>query len=287
MNKLYVAILCNLLFALHALAATSLWVVKTEQTTTYLGGTCHVLRPSDFPLPGEYAAAYAEAAAVIFEADPAALGSPELKQRLLAQAVYPAGQSLEQELSPETWRLLGDYCRRHGVSLAAVSRLRPAMAALTLLAARLEELGATRKGVDDTFYARAVADRKRTGELESAGEQMAFLFAMGEGYEDEFIRQSLDDLDSGEETFLRMIAAWRRGDEAALDELLIADLRREFPDVYRKLLLERNARWLPQVERFIQSPETELILVGVGHLVGEEGLLAALRRRGYRVQQVR
>ncbi|WP_288057949.1 TraB/GumN family protein [Methylobacter sp.] len=34
----------------------------------------------------------------------------------------------------------------------------------------------------------------------------------------------------------------------------------------------------------MNTPETELILVGALHLAGEDGLLAQLRQRGYKVE---
>jgi uncharacterized protein YbaP (TraB family) len=83
-----------------------------------------------------------------------------------------------------------------------------------------------------------------------------------------------------------MTRAWRSGDMAALDELEAAPLRNEFPQIYRSLLLDRNDAWLPQIESLAQSQPVELLLVGALHLVGEDGLLAALAARGYSVRQL-
>jgi len=43
--------------------------------------------------------------------------------------------------------------------------------------------------------------------------------------------------------------------------------------------------WLPQIESMLTTPEIEMILVGVGHLVGSEGILNQLVERGYKVEQ--
>lgn len=51
----------------------------------------------------------------------------------------------------------------------------------------------------------------------------------------------------------------------------------------RCLLEDRNARWIGQLETLFQDGPC-LVAVGAVHLVGAEGLLAALRRDGYRVE---
>jgi uncharacterized protein YbaP (TraB family) len=51
------------------------------------------------------------------------------------------------------------------------------------------------------------------------------------------------------------------------------------------LLEERNARWIGQLETLFQDGPS-FVAVGAVHLVGPEGLLAALRRDGYRIEEV-
>ena len=51
----------------------------------------------------------------------------------------------------------------------------------------------------------------------------------------------------------------------------------------RCLLEDRNARWLGQLQSLFQDGPS-FVAVGAVHLVGPEGLLAALRRDGYRVE---
>ena len=83
------------------------------------------------------------------------------------------------------------------------------------------------------------------------------------------------------------MGAWargREGDKAALVSLGIEPMQEEFPAIYHSLLVDRNQAWLPQVDAMLQTAETELVLDGALHLVGEDGLLAELARKGYTVQ---
>lgn len=62
--------------------------------------------------------------------------------------------------------------------------------------------------------------------------------------------------------------------------------KKDYPNLYATLIAERNREWLPIIERYLQTPQNELILVGVGHLVGTDGIIDHLRRSGYRINKL-
>lgn len=287
MKKLMLVLMGLLCFCGSVCAESSVWVVRQGELTTYLGGTCHVLRRADYPLPAEFDKAYRAAENVVFEADPGLVNSPHMQQLLVRKAFYGDGTTLQDVLRPATYRLLEDYCRRNNLEPAVFARLKPPMAALTLLSMELQRHGIDQGGVDLHFYQRAVSDGKGRHALETVDQQVAFILSMAEGREDLFMEHSLADLERLEEVFDDLIAAWRGGDEATIANLVSADFQRQFPEIYRVLFTERNAAWLPAIEKYIVSAETELILVGVGHLVGDDGLLAMLSRKGYQVEKLR
>ena len=68
--------------------------------------------------------------------------------------------------------------------------------------------------------------------------------------------------------------------------MLNDELRKEHPAIYETLMVARNKAWLPVIEQWLRTPETEFVLVGAGHLCGDDGLLRALRARGYTVEQI-
>jgi uncharacterized protein YbaP (TraB family) len=286
MKGRFLIVICALLVCSSAWAETSLWEVRKDGSVTYLGGTCHMLRRADYPLPAEFENAFRDAETVVFEADPGQMASPEMQQALAARGIYSDGTTLGQVLRPETMRMLADYCRRAGLQLEALERLKPPLLALTLLGVELQRHGVDQGGVDLYFHGKALADRKRIAALETMEEQIDFVLGMGKGNEDSFIRYALEDLENVDEIFDRLVAAWRKGNENTLAELIQDETRREFPEIFRALFIERNAAWLPVLEKYIATEEKELVLVGVGHLVGEDGLVEALRRKGYEVGKV-
>jgi hypothetical protein len=285
-KKLAFALIASLLFTLPAYAASPVWEVKSGDSVAYLGGTCHLLRDSDFPLPAAFDAAYRQSAAVVFETDIGELQSSEFQQRMMAVLFYRDGRTLPDDLSPEAYQALQRYCEKAGLPVAVLHPMKPAMAVLTLVALELQKLGITEAGVDRFYYDKALAEGKKIEGLETAGEQLDFLAVMGKGMEDSMIEQSLADLSRTGTMFKELIEVWKSGDEKELGRLLVESTRKDFPEIYQTLLVARNAAWLPKIEKLLATPERELVLVGAAHLVGEDGLLESLKKKGYVVKQL-
>lgn len=284
--RIFFSIVLVLCLAPGAGAESAVWQVQKGTATFYLGGTFHILRAGDYPLPPEYDRAYREAQLVVFETELDRFAEPETQHQMLTQALYADGSTLDKHLAPATYKELADHCAAAGIPLKHFARFKPALVMVTLTLGQLAKLGATQQGVDQHIHARARQDRKSILGLETVAEQISHLIAMADGNEDEFVRHGLQDLQTLAEQLDRMVAAWRRGDEAQLEALLTRDLQTRYPSLYRRLITDRNRQWLPTIEGYGQTPEIEFVLVGVGHLVGPEGLVALLRDRGFTVRKL-
>lgn len=273
-----------LLVSAAAWGDAAVWVAEKGGERVLLAGTIHMLRPTDYPLPTEFEGAYRQADTLYLETDVERMESPALAGELLRRMTLPRGRTLEDVLSTEAYGALQAYAEEHGIPLQGLQRFKPAMVILSLIGLELERLGVAAEGVDSFMYRKARRDGKALAELESVEEQLDHLAAMGKGRESAFVLYSLEDLERTDELMDELVAAWRRGDTRALGELFVTDMKRAFPGLYANLLVKRTRQWLPRVEEMFHEPGTELVLVGAAHLVGEEGLLALLERRGYRIR---
>ena len=269
-----------------AAADTSLWKIGKAGRTLYLGGTIHVLRPGDFPLPQAFDRAFDAADIVGLETDIGQLHSARFQQAMLQQLRYPTGDSLSHYLSEPARDALASYCGARGIALDPLLDFKPAFAMTTLLATELQRLGVTSGGVDLHFHRQAVAAGKPLAALETPEQQLAYVTTLGVGEESEFILQLIAEIDQLQSTLDDMIAAWRAGDTARLNALIVEPMASAYPGVYRQLLVERNRAWLPAIEAWLATDATELVLVGTAHLAGPDGLLASLRQRGYAIEQL-
>ena len=278
--------LALLLLSLPGFAASPVWKIEKDGREFYLGGTMHVLTARDYPLPGAFATAYDNSARVVFETDIAAMNDPAFQQYLLRAVSYGDGGSLRQAISATTWQALAGYFEARGVPMSSVEHFKPGMVATMMTVIELQRLGVNSEGVDAYYDQLARADGKARGKLETLEQQASFLANLGAGREDALLRYSLADLERLPVLWREMTRAWRSGDIRWLNDNLAQDMRRNFPGIYRSLLVDRNHDWMPQLEAMAATPEVEFVLVGALHLVGEAGLLALLEARAYRVTQL-
>jgi len=269
-----------------AMADSAVWRVSDGSQQIYLGGTVHLLRPSDYPLPAAFDMAYGEADSVYFETDISALSDIGTQMRMMQQLTYSDDRTLRSVLNDEAYAALSGYVAQLGLPMAALEKFRPGLLVSTLQVLEVQQMGFTPEGVDAHFNARAMDDGKPVGELESVESQIGYLARMGEGSESEFVLLSLEDMEELRESIEEMVGAWRSGDNERLADLFVDELREQVPDVYDVLLVERNNAWMPLIEDLFERDGTEFVLVGAAHLVGEDGLLTQLEAKGYQVSQL-
>jgi hypothetical protein len=59
----------------------------------------------------------------------------------------------------------------------------------------------------------------------------------------------------------------------------------QFPEIHEKIIVQRNRRWLPEIEKLLQQGSAAMIVVGAAHLVGRDGIIEMLKTKGYSVEQ--
>ena len=265
---------------------SSVWVATSGGNTVYLGGTFHLLRPSDYPVPEEFETAYEQADVVYFETDVAAMSDPAFAAQMMQHLTYPEGLSLTDVIEDDTYAELVDYLAGFGVPKGSFEMLKPGILVSTLETLEFLRLGFQPSGVDVHFTQRAISDDKPRLSLETTDEQVQLLATMGEGYEDDLISEYLDDVQEFDTSIDELVTAWRTGDTKAMNRLFVDDLKGTLRPMYDSLIVERNENWLPVILSMFNDAPTELVLVGAGHLTGPDGLVTMLRGLGYSVEKL-
>jgi uncharacterized protein len=193
---------------------------------------------------------------------------------------------LQSVLNAEAYQSLTDYVAKFSMPMVMLQNMKPGMLMSTLELLEFQIRGFTPDGVDVHFHQRAKTDGKTIYAFESVEEQIGFIETMGEGEESEYIMLSLRDLEKIDSDIESMISIWRNGESDDLVDLFVEDMEVNTPGVYQSLLFDRNHKWMPTVEAMFDDADTELVLVGVAHLVGDDGLVQLLRARGYQVEQL-
>jgi uncharacterized protein YbaP (TraB family) len=98
------------------------------------------------------------------------------------------------------------------------------------------------------------------------------------------LRSTLSELEVQRNSVAAMIGAWRNGDAAALEKMALSSFD-GYRGAYTSLIVERNNNWVPQIEACMAKPQPCFVVVGAAHLVGPDGLLTLLQKKGYRIEQ--
>ncbi|MRR17728.1 MAG: TraB/GumN family protein [Deltaproteobacteria bacterium] len=285
-GKIALGVMSVLLSAAGAGAQSSVWAVKGAGATVYLAGSCHVLRASDHPLPAPFETAYADSRQLIFEAPPGDLEAAEYLQKLMALAMYPDGTTLKQHVAPAVYARAEKFCRERGYPFDQYQMFRPWMLSMMLAMQELSRLGVeARYGVDHFYYQKALRDGKSIGGLETADEQVGFLAAMDGSVGNEQLSETIDDLTRLDGKIEDILAAWRRGDEAGIEAVMLRELK-NYPQLYVLLIVNRNQKWLAKIESALGGNINTMVIVGVAHLAGRDSVVDLLRRRGFKVTQL-
>jgi len=262
----------------------ALWVIKDADSTIYLFGTVHVLRPSTTWESAKVTAAFNSASDIWFEIsnpDDVAAIVPLIQQ----YGVAP-GTPLSSQLTPEEFKQLDAAAQVLGVTGAQMDIFRPWYAGLTLSLAPLKKAGYDpASGVELTLKARAEAAGKPIHGFETIEKQVLILANLPQDIQLEFLRSTLKDYDDATTELDAMVAAWASGDVEALDRVTNEDMKTEAPDIYKALLTDRNAGFADQIQTLLAGSGTAFVAVGAAHLAGPDSVQTMLEARGVEVER--
>lgn len=264
----------------------ALWVIKDEDSTIYLFGTVHVLRPTTAWATDTVDAAFASADTVYFEItnpDDQAAALPLIQR----YGIAPANRPLSSLLTAEELAKLDAAAKTIGATAAQMDPLRPWLVGLTLSVAPLAKAGYdANSGVELVLRARAEAAGKPVMGLETLEEQIQILAGFPEEGQLAFLRQTLDSFEDATTQLDALVDAWAAGDVDGIKRLGVDEMRNSSEVVYDAMLTKRNANWANQIETMLEGSGTIFIAVGSAHLAGDDSVQTFLAREGIRVERV-
>ncbi|WP_313452055.1 TraB/GumN family protein [Brevundimonas sp.] len=263
----------------------ALWVVKDADSTLYLFGSVHVLRPTTGWASPRVQAAFDSASDIWFE-----ISNPD-DQAAIVPLIQQRGLSLDTPLSsrltPEENTQLDEAAKAMGASAAQLQPMRPWLAALSLSVAPLVKAGYDPKsGVELVLKARAEAAGKPVHGFETIDKQIGILADLPDDVQLAFLRETLKDYDEATVKLDEMVEDWARGDVPAIERLMVQEMKTDSPALYKALLVDRNTDWANQIQTLLQGSGTAFIAVGAAHLAGPDSVQAQLKARGVDVEAV-
>lgn len=268
-------------------AAPALWVVKSDHSQIYLFGTLHALSPAAAkwrtPL---YDQVYGKAQALWFETDVEG-ADPVAVSNLMSHYGYDPDKPLSQKLKAPDVAALSRQA-----DLRSIDHLRPWAAALMLSMQSATTGGAdANAGADITVTRSARAADKPVKFFETLEDQARLFADLPEPAEVQYLTDVIKERSQPPRRGLvrqePMEQAWMDGDLAKLGSAMVGQMKAQNPALYQALLKRRNELWAERlVKELAVGPKVELVNVGALHMLGDDGLPALLKARGYTVERV-
>jgi len=265
-------------------ADPALWVVKDADTTIYLFGTVHVLKPEIVWFDDEVKAAFDRSNELVLEmVEP----PPAQMAGHIAKIAWNPKGPRTSELLPEKDR--ADYLaamKTEKLPLDTLDYFDPWVAAINLSVAPLQRMGyQSEAGAEEVLARAAKASGKPVSGLETAEEQLSYFDGLPQNLQLSYLNATVDELPEMPEQFTRMIQDWSRGNIKAIAREMNSSLDKT-PELAQVLLYQRNARWADWIARRMDQPGTVFIAVGAGHLAGKGSVQDELAKRRLKVTRL-
>ena len=256
----------------------ALWVVKDQDTTIYLFGTFHLIKPGTPWFNEAVKEAFDKSDTLVTEIinpeDPATLQQISIKYM-----VSNDGKKLSERLSPEQLTTYKAYLAERDIPVEAFDQLDPWAVGLTLTLMQYMKSGATPEaGAEAVLAADGKAMKKQHLELENAEQQMQWLDTTPMPEQIESLMSLINDQTKADALMNNMVTAWNAGKPDDLATLINSEFEKS-PATAKALLYDRNARWADWIEKRMATPGTVFIAVGAGHLAGKDSVQDYLNKK--------
>jgi uncharacterized protein YbaP (TraB family) len=276
-----VGVLCG---AGAAAAEPAMWVVKDADSTVYLLGTIHVMKPGVKWRSEKLDAALKSSSEYWMEADLQA--DPAIVQTYALNFGMDSRTPLASSVGEANFEKLVELAKRYNIPTRDLHQMRPWLASMVLAHAQMTSVGFDPElGVDRTLQKESMAAGKAIKPFETASEQLGYLAEMPDKVAAKMLVQTLNEVDAGEEIVDALQTAWLAGDVKQLQEIGPDRMRKEAPEVFDAMLKRRNDNWVKQIETLMKGSGTQFIAVGAAHLLGKDSLPDQLAKLGYKVQR--
>ena len=266
----------------------AIWKTGDQDTTVYLMGTIHILKPGLEWESDTFKAAWDEADTAYFEAD---VISPEAQQAaapvVMSEAIYTDGTQFADLFSAEEAERINEGLAPYGTTVSSLNNMRPWFVSIQIAQLALSKAGGDpAAGIEMILGQRAVIEGKDLAYFETMTDQINMIASIDDEVWATAIVEGIDELENVEAYFAELIGLWYHGKADELADTLLESWD-ETPSLKTTLLDDRNKAWADELDRAIKEDEGVIfVAVGAGHLAGENSVQDYLEGLGHEIERV-
>lgn len=263
------------------------WKAYNNDTVIYLLGSIHAGDKSFYPLPAHIYQAFEQSDILAVELD-AITAQSKAATEMAKLAMLPKGKTLEDMLSKDDYKLVAEGLKKIGMNIELMKGLKPWAIAMTVQMMQAMKLGLNPSlGIDFHFLTKAHKTKKQIDELEGATYQINLFNAFSDKVQKDFLLESIKQLDEENTDLAKLSNAWKSGDDATINSVLNkAANDPKGKELYKKLLTDRNYEMSEKIENYFKNSKKVFVVVGAGHLVGKEGIIEILAKKGFTIKRL-
>lgn len=261
----------------------ALWVVKDADTTVYLFGTVHILKPGMGWFDEAVKEAFDKSDRLVLEmVEPDAATTQQLFAKY---GLDTSGKPLTSKMTEAEKAVYTKAMEKVGLPVAAFEPLDPWAAAVTMQVIGLQKGGYdVNSGVETQLTAAAKASKKPIGGVETMEAQLAIFDVLPQETQVRFLVESAKGVDEMTGNMDKMVALWAKPDPEGLAQVMNEGL--SDPKLHAALLTNRNANWAAWISQQLQKPGTTFMAVGAGHLAGSTSVQHLLSAYGIQATRI-
>lgn len=288
MTKKLILLAFIALFSAANISAQLLWKVSGNglSKSGYLFGTHHLIEKEQIKNFDQILALAAQSDAVVGEIEMSDMSSMQAK---IMQSAMMQGKNIKDMISAADYAIVdAEFKQLLGAGLEQLGVLKPMMLQtlfVTTVYLKSQNLAKQPEAVDILFQKAAKENSKAVIGLETVEKQAAILFdSLPLNRQAEVLVKSVKEKQKGIELLKRLNAAYLTGDLAEISKIDKED--DDMTPAERKPIYDgRNLNWVGQLPALLKK-QSCFVAVGCLHLVGETGLIAQLKKAGFKVEPV-
>ncbi|MEL7120497.1 MAG: TraB/GumN family protein, partial [Bacteroidota bacterium] len=266
-----------------------LWEISGNglKTSSYLYGTIHMIGSDDYFLTEKTKEAIETSKLLTLEINLEEMMDMANMFPLLMKSFMKNDTTLRDLLSDEDYKLVSDHFQKTGLPIMFVEKIKP----MFLSALGGEDMMSMNQSGDVKSYELEFTDLAKNKNipvagLETAEYQMSMFDSIPYKVQAEMLVSSIKSPSekSGDDQFNDLVKLYKNRDLYGLQQMLQSD-ESGINDYGDLLLNNRNRNWIPIMEDMMDGKQV-FFAVGAGHLAGEEGVIALLRKEGYKVKAI-
>lgn len=259
------------------IAKPALWKVADADTTIYLFGTIHMLKPGTRWFDGKIRTAFDSSQELVIEMIEPAPG--DAQRIVISHAIDPDGPPLTSKLTPADAEKYRAALHSAGLAAESYEQFQPWFVSTLVALLPMQKLGYDPSiGAEKTLVAEAKKAQKKLGALETMEQQIGFFANLPEAQQIRFLNRAVRELPEADKSADRMVGDWAKGQPDKLARVMNEGMD-DMPEIKKVLLTSRNARWADWIAKRLDTPGTIFIAVGAGHLAGKDSVQSLLKTK--------